>query len=513
MKRILTNYNSIIYLGILMTLVVMVSIFILSRESLRLDEAQSLWQISRSPSAILNTVATDVHLPLYHLLLYVWQKNFGGGVFSARMLSLIFFLASIPALYFLGKQIYDSRVGLLASTLLSLSPFALWYANEIRMYSLLMLITILHYYFFLEIYKKKENAGSFLWINYWAVGILGIYTHYFFFFVILSQFLFSILQIKSFSRTTIMRFVITGISWLISFLPWAYYVYSLRASLFSEPLIPAPSIINIFATFSQFLFGFQAESINVALLSLWPVLVLFAFFALQQNEEWMPKESALILAGLVVPVLFAFLISYIHRPLYLSRYLIIAMPPFFLILSRIFIQNGAFFWRSMKNILVVGMAFAFVLQTTSTKTSVRENYERAAQILTREASAKDIVAVSAPFTIYPIDYYYRGNARLITLPYWDRYQFGPIPPFDANKIKEEVTEIRNRYDKLWILFSYDQGYERDVRDYLDKNFERIYIEELSPKMTLAEYKLRYDDQDISNALAEIENSKLASQTK
>jgi uncharacterized membrane protein len=59
--------------------------------SLRLDEAQSLWQTSRSPGQILAIVAEDVHVPLYHELLRLWRVVVGDRVIAARALSLLLY--------------------------------------------------------------------------------------------------------------------------------------------------------------------------------------------------------------------------------------------------------------------------------------------------------------------------------------------------------------------------------------------------------------------------------------
>src|SRR5438128_2111892 len=69
-----------------------VSFALFINQSLRLDEAQSLWQSARTPIGIVRLVAEDVHVPLYHILLHYWEVLFGNGVAVARMLSLAFFL-------------------------------------------------------------------------------------------------------------------------------------------------------------------------------------------------------------------------------------------------------------------------------------------------------------------------------------------------------------------------------------------------------------------------------------
>ena len=64
--------------------------------SLRLDEAQSLFQTQRDIPGMLNLVAQDVHVPGYHTLLHFWQLLFGQDIYVARILSLIFFVVLVP---------------------------------------------------------------------------------------------------------------------------------------------------------------------------------------------------------------------------------------------------------------------------------------------------------------------------------------------------------------------------------------------------------------------------------
>ncbi|GEM_PF-6187123 len=79
------------FITLLVLVVLCVSASFFSNQSLRLDEAQSLWQTSHGLKAMFTIVSEDVHVPLYHVMLHFWQFLFGSDVFSARMLSLIFF--------------------------------------------------------------------------------------------------------------------------------------------------------------------------------------------------------------------------------------------------------------------------------------------------------------------------------------------------------------------------------------------------------------------------------------
>ncbi len=60
------KYSDVFWLGLFILFSALLSILRLANQSLRLDEAQSLWQTSHASWKILSIVAQDVHVPLYH---------------------------------------------------------------------------------------------------------------------------------------------------------------------------------------------------------------------------------------------------------------------------------------------------------------------------------------------------------------------------------------------------------------------------------------------------------------
>lgn len=63
----------------------------LSSQSIRLDEAQSIWVSTKSVPTIITLTSQDVHVPLYGVLLHFWLQFFGNTILAARSLSLLFF--------------------------------------------------------------------------------------------------------------------------------------------------------------------------------------------------------------------------------------------------------------------------------------------------------------------------------------------------------------------------------------------------------------------------------------
>lgn len=462
------------------------SYFFFAAQSLRLDEAQTLWQSSRSAPDILSLVARDVHVPFYFEALHFW-RYLNDSVFSARLFSLVFYLLSIPAIYFLGKLAYGRPAGLFAATLLAVSPFMNWYGNEIRMYTLFTFLVIVNQYCFLKIQKTGNEHA---WAFYIISAAIGVFTHYFFWLVLVAQALFFFLRRPLFPPGALRRFIFAGAVVGLVSVPWAAMVFLEGQLANSSPLLPIPGSIDLFNAFSQFLVGFQNDHVNTFFLSLWPLSIALAFLALRKGTRLSPETEYFLLTA-VLGITFAFAVSFV-LPLFISRYLIFTVPSLYLLLTSFILlypPRAAVVARTaVAGLMVVGLLIEMLNPTTP----VKEEYREVAQFLSTNAQAQDVVLVSAPFTIYPVEYYYRGEATLATLPRWDRYTYGAIPPFSAETLPQEVGGATGAAQYAWLLLSYDQGYEKDIKEYFENNYEEVMTKNFSPGLNLYQYKLRYD---------------------
>ena len=492
MLRRIYNYlasdrSTWLWLGSLMTFAVLISLLLLGHQSLRLDEAQSLWQVSHTPSKLVYLVAQDVHVPLYHFLLYGWTLMFGNGIASARVLSLIFFVATIPLVYFLGKDNFSRRIGLTAAVLLTLSPFMNWYGSEARMYTLLTMMTVINQIFFMRAWKR----GGKWWFAYGASAVVGSYSHYFFMLVLVTQGLFFLTRRKDFAKGTIWKFLGVAAAVAIGLAPWLLYVVHLGAASGTKPLLATPTTVDLFNTFSQFLFGFQDDHVNTFIVSLWPLTVLLAFLTLQTKRKIEP--TILYFGyGAVFPVIFAFAFSTIIHPFYISRYLIVALPSLYIFLAWLLSGYTRKVRIFIEIVFVIGMGITLAQEINSPATPVKEDYSAAVSYLNANTTPQDTVLISAPFTIYPVEYYYHGMANLETIPYWDRFVSGTAPGFDAAKLPDEVKTATADHEHTYLLLSYNQGYEKNIKDYFDNHYPLLYKHVYSDDLTLYEYKTRYD---------------------
>jgi hypothetical protein len=137
--------------------------------------------------------------------------------------------------------------------------------------------------------------------------------------------------------------------------------------------------------------------------------------------------------------------------------------------------------------------FGFLMvQNVSNATPVKEDYKSVSSYLVSKSTPNDIVLVSAPFTIYPLQYYYKGSAVVVTIPEWDVYTTQTIPAFTTSNLEQQLKKYENNFDNMYIILSYDQGYEKKIKEYLDNHYKRLELKKFSPGLELRKYQLKYE---------------------
>ena len=108
-------------------------------------------QILRNEIVIQGYVSTDTHPPLYYLIIHVTRQLFGLSDFAFRYPSVLFGVLLIPLLYQFGRRLVPSPLGrglgrgslplgLLVALLTTVNPLQVYYSQEARMYTLLVLL-------------------------------------------------------------------------------------------------------------------------------------------------------------------------------------------------------------------------------------------------------------------------------------------------------------------------------------------------------------------------------------
>jgi uncharacterized membrane protein len=151
----------------------------LSAQGLWLDEAYLVQTRDLIGSEGFDVVATrDNVSPLWHWILYGWEGVAGAGRFAFRFPSAVAGTLTIVVLAELGRRLYDRRVGLVAAALLAVSPYAIWYSQDARMYAPLLLLSVTGLLVFHLADAQPGRASR--WVALTVVTAAGLYTHQYF---------------------------------------------------------------------------------------------------------------------------------------------------------------------------------------------------------------------------------------------------------------------------------------------------------------------------------------------
>jgi hypothetical protein len=107
-----------------------------------LDEALTVNIAGLPISQIPEALRQDGSPPLYYVILHSWMEVFGTGTIAVRALSGLFSVACLPLAWRVGRRVGGHTVAASFLVLLALSPFAVQYATEARMYSMTMLLVL-----------------------------------------------------------------------------------------------------------------------------------------------------------------------------------------------------------------------------------------------------------------------------------------------------------------------------------------------------------------------------------
>ncbi len=105
-----------------------------------IDEGISIGISSHPLTRIPGLLRHDGAPPLYYALLHFWIRAFGTSESATHSLSLAFALAVVPVALWAGWSLFGRRAGWIAVGLVALNPFIGFYANETRMYTLVVLL-------------------------------------------------------------------------------------------------------------------------------------------------------------------------------------------------------------------------------------------------------------------------------------------------------------------------------------------------------------------------------------
>jgi mannosyltransferase len=143
-------------------------------ESLWMDEGLSIGIASQPLFDIPGVLRQDGSPPLYYMLLSVWMDVVGDGPAETQGLSVAIALLAVPGGLWAGWSLFGRRAGLICAALCAVNPFLTNYAQETRMYSLMLVLSLLATAAFLHVFAfgRRRYLPAFM-----ALYAAMLYTH------------------------------------------------------------------------------------------------------------------------------------------------------------------------------------------------------------------------------------------------------------------------------------------------------------------------------------------------
>lgn len=335
------------------------------------DEIFSVHAAEHSWQNLFRFVAQDlIHPPFFYVLLKLWIAVGGENLFWLRAFPILFSAVALIPFYLLCRRLKLNYPAIaLAFLLFAVNGCLIKYAQEVRMYSVLLCFSLLSIWLFV----RFLDLGKSFWILT-IVNVFLIHTHYFGWFVVFGE----VLAILILQRIKIEQILIMfGIN-LAVFAPWALTV--LRAAETNSGLaqnigwIAKPNLAAIFQFAFDLIepFYFQASSIDAPshyLISL-PILLVVITTLIYYCAGWRKRNEIekrnfiLLLIFVKLPILLAVAASWLFPyAVWGTRHLIIVFAPL-AILTAVLLENIGIKILKIALISVLSSLFgiAFILQ-------------------------------------------------------------------------------------------------------------------------------------------------------
>jgi uncharacterized membrane protein len=165
------------------------------------DEAVTVQLVRGSFGHMLSSIGgSESTPPLYYALAWVWSRVFGHGEVGLRSLSALAGTLFIPVAYAAGRELASKRTALVIAALAALNPLLIWYSQEARSYSLLVLFAGLSFWMFVRQLREPSDRTLVLWT---LASALAIATHYFAAFVVVPEALWLLLAARDRRRPAV----------------------------------------------------------------------------------------------------------------------------------------------------------------------------------------------------------------------------------------------------------------------------------------------------------------------
>ncbi|MDY0018763.1 MAG: glycosyltransferase family 39 protein [Anaerolineae bacterium] len=418
-------------------------------------EAQGLWRdevdiLNFSTAPWLDLLARltrpGENGPLYLLIMRGWIALTGESVFALRFFSLLFGVLGVALIYRLGCRVVGRRGAAWAAVLAAFSPYFVWYAEEVKMYTWVPFLVLL------ALYVLDRACARPRW-GWWAVVVVAtsfaFYSHILAALLIPVEILWFLLHPRRDRRAWrggLLALALLTLPYL-PLLKWqAGLAFTTRQTGFPD---------YTFGQMAQMLLGGWSTGITG-----WGLTAGAAIFggfaagglgALVWQRKW--RTACALLAWVVVPLVSIWVVS-LRGPIFTDRYLIWAAPAFYFAIATAL----AFLEQRLQGVALV--CFAVLLTFSGgnlyyqVATPVKPQFREAAAFLAQRRDPEALLLFQIPYNRIVVDYYLSPPLEpWAEAPYtnWPAENGGYL--WNSAEVDAAMQSLTTGYRQLWLVYS------------------------------------------------------------
>jgi mannosyltransferase len=376
----------------------------LSGRSLWIDELITVLKARESLPTLFAGLADDVHPPLYYALLHEWIGVFGTSPPALRSLSIAWSAVTVLAVWGWSREALPRRSALPAATFAALSPFAVWYATEVRMYAQVLALTAVAGWLAFRVLARGPRPAGLLGLGL-CLGAL-VWTHYLasLFVFALGAVALALLACRPPARRAAAWVLALCVVALASLAPWLASVAAHRSPTSPDPTqYPVPDFYSVVIADAQMFAGFLPFDVLGRVSALWPLGCLLAIGLLHRMRRvaW-PVGGLAALAVLPAAALVA--VSVLGpRSAFDPRFLAVCAVPLYLLAGGLLAGLPRAAPACVVAVLACAGAAGAVWQNTSPANPKLYDYEGAIGRINALARPGDAVLLLPDFSAAGVD--------------------------------------------------------------------------------------------------------------
>jgi mannosyltransferase len=383
-------------------------------------------------------------VPLYFSLLYGWTRLFGVSLFASRLMSVFLGMLVLGALYGVGNAALGKRAGAFAACAGAVSLLQVYYSQEVRMYSLTLLLALLSVWAHLRA-TRKPGVGP-LALSF-AVNALLMCTHLFAFLIIGVQFLhLLIMRWKDWRGIGI--WLAPHVALAVATAVWVSTIDFAELAKVSS-YIWKPGLRDFVMAFVMFAGGRATNenpaehlpsgvSLDLPLAVFMYALAAFGCWCAMRGSNREERGAVFILlAWVLVPATTLFLMAHLWRPCFTYRYVVHTTLPVYLL--------AGFGWSQLRLpklrwLSAVVVAVCLLHQATAVAAGpFRVNWTAIGEHLGANAAPTDDIILFQSISRYALDYNHPlTDHRVRVAEVW-------------SELRDEAIASHKRGETVWVV--------------------------------------------------------------